>query len=385
MNLAASTPTARAAVERLSVMFAIPELDKAGPDRVLFELLSSLDRERFAPSLLVSSDKGYYLTRLPSDVEVVVARAKRLPRYPVVESVRAVRRRAPDVVFATLRMTLTLGLGAFAFPRRTKLILRQANDLTADFALLVKRTRIKHRLAKQVTLAALRQADAIVCQSDAMRDDLKQLGIRVPKHVIGNPVDVAAAQRAGAAREATVLGSPSLVAVGRLSAQKGHDLLLRAIAIVRATHPNVHLTIVGEGPDRADLEQLARSLGIANNVTFAGFVPEPLPLVKAADLFVLCSRYEGFPNAVLEALALGKPVVVTDCPGANAKIVRGDFNGEISPTIDEHGFATATLRALEHRARYSPSKIVEDCDARFGAKRIVGEYQDLFSSIGGTR
>ncbi len=376
MNHATTAPSA-AVADRLSVMFAIPELDKAGPDRVLFELLCSLDRERFAPSIMVSSDKGYYLSRLPSDVDVVIARAKRLPRYPVVEAVRAIRERTPDVVFATLRMTLTLGLGAFAFPRRTKLILRQANDLTADFAQLMQRTRIKHRIAKKVWLAALRQADAIVCQSDAMQTDLQSVGIRAPMRVIGNPVDVAAAQHAASARVATVAGSPSLVAVGRLAAQKGHDLLLRAIAIVRATHPSIHVTIVGDGPDRAALEELARGLGIAPNVTFAGFVAEPLPLVKVADLFVLCSRYEGFPNAVLEALAIGKPVVVTDCPGANAKIVTGGFNGEISPTIDERSFADALVRAIGHR--YDTGKIVEDCEARFGARRIVGEYQDLFA------
>lgn len=375
---AAAVRSAAGASERLSVMFAIPELDKAGPDRVLFELLSSLDRERFAPSLMVSSDRGYYLERLPRDVDVVLARSTRVARYPVASALRAVRDRAPDLVFATLRMTLTLGVSAFAFPRRTKLILRQANDLTADFAQLMQRTRWKHRIAKQVTLAALRQADAIVCQSDAMRDDLTALlGTRTPMQVIGNPVDVAAAQRAAAARSEELPGAPALVAVGRLAAQKGHDLLLRALAVVRATHPGVHLTIVGDGPDRAALEQLARSLGLAQSVTFAGFVAEPLPLVAAADLFVLCSRYEGFPNAVLEALAIGTPVAITDCPGASAKILRAGMNGEISPTIDEAGFAAATLRAL--RASYDPEAIVADCEARFGARRIVAEYEDLFA------
>ena len=214
---------------RLAVMFAIPELDKAGPDRVLFELLCSLDRAQFSPSLMVSSPRGSYLERLPSDVDIVVANARTLPRYPVLTALRAIRRRGPDVVFATLRMTITLGLCALAFPRRTKLILRQANDLTADFALLVKRTRFKHRIAKQVTLAALRQADAIVCQSDAMRTDLEGLiGSRTPMHVIGNPVNVSAAQAASTARDVRIEGSPSLVAVGRLQVLLGlggHEIL----------------------------------------------------------------------------------------------------------------------------------------------------------------
>lgn len=283
-------------------------------------------------------------------------------------------------MFATLRMTLTLGLSAAFLPRRTKLILRQANDLSADFAVLVKSSLVKHRLARQLTITALRQADAVVCQSDAMRTDLKGLlGSKVPLHVIGNPVDVAAVRRSATSRTVELAGTPSLVTVGRLAPQKGHDLLLHALVRVRETHPGVHLTIVGDGPDRAALEQLARTLGIEANVTFAGFVAEPLPLVNAADLFVLCSRYEGFANAVLEALACGKPVAVTDCPGANSQIVRS-LNGELS-AIDATDFAAAVLRALARP--FDSRAIVEDIDARFGGTQIIDAYQDLFERTAG--
>ena len=208
----------------LEVLFAIPALDQGGPDRVLFELICSLDRRDFTPSLLVSEPGGHYLERLPTDVSVTVLGGGRslLDRYPVVRALRFIRRTKPDVVLATLRMTLTLGLAAPAFPRRTRLILRQANDLTTDYADLVKRSLVKHRLARQVTLATLRRADAVVCQSEAMRHDLRaQLGDRARLHVISNPIDVERVAQATRGEPTLLPGQPALISVGRLDPQKG--------------------------------------------------------------------------------------------------------------------------------------------------------------------
>ena len=124
----------------LRVLFAIPGLDHGGPDRVVFELLTNLDRSRFTPSLLVSDPGGYYFSRLPADLPIEVLAGARgfRHRYPVLRALQFVRKTAPDLVFATLRMTLMFGLTARAFPRHTKLVLRQANDLSADFAVLMK-------------------------------------------------------------------------------------------------------------------------------------------------------------------------------------------------------------------------------------------------------
>lgn len=368
--------------QRIKVLFAIPELDKAGPDRVLFELLKSLDRERFEPMLMVSNPDGYYLARLPADVRIeVLPRAKVAPRYPVVEAVRFIRHCAPDVVFATLRMTVTVGLGAWAIPRRSKLVLRQANDLTADFAVLMEQSLVKHRLARQLTMLALRQADAVVCQSEAMKTDLgRLLGATTTLRVIGNPIDVEEVARFSTASPSRLEGSPALVSVGRLGHQKGYDLLLGALATIRADYPALHLTIFGEGPDRTKLQSLARQLDLERNVTFAGFSNEPLPAVRAADLFVLSSRYEGFPNAALEALACGTPIVLTDCPGANAQIVRPGVNGRLAESIDAAAFSRALRAAIEELQQYERAEIIADTRARFGAPRIVGAYEELFAS-----
>ena len=368
----------------LAVLFAIPELDRGGPDRVMFELLSRLDRSAFAPALLVSNPEGHYLAQLPRDIPVHVlgGRARLTRRYPVMSSLRAIWRRPPRVVFATQRMILTLGAASLAFPRTTRLIVRQANDVSADFDALVQQTIIKHRLARALALATLGRADAVVCQSDAMRDDLRALlGARARLHVIWNPIDGARARARAGATTAILPGAPALVTVGRLAPQKGHDVLLAALPRVRALYPGLHLTILGDGPERARLEAQRASLGLTDAVTFAGFAAEPLPAVRAADLFVLASRYEGFPNAALEALACGTPVVLTDCPGANRDIVLPGTNGRLAGGATPEAVAAALLEALAERPTYAREAIQGDCEARFSAARIVTAYERVISSV----
>ncbi len=367
----------------LPIVFAIPALDHGGPDRVMYELLVGLDRTKFAPSLLVSEPEGYYRSRLPADIQVhVLPRAPSwLGRYPVFQALRFVRQTAPAIVFATLRMTLTLGMAASAFPKETRLILRQANDLSADFAVLIKKSPLKHRLSRQIAMAALRRADAVVCQSEAMRTDLRaQLGDRADLHVINNPVNIEAIERSSSLTRPQLPGSPALVSVGRLAPQKGFDILLPAFAQLRTTHPGAHLTVLGDGPDRSNLEAQARSLGLATAVTFTGFASEPIPMVQAADLFVLASRYEGFPNAALEALACGTPVVLTDCPGANREIVMPGVNGQLAPEITSRAMAAAMVRAISELP-YDRARIISACRERFAASRILGQYEHLFSAV----
>ena len=366
----------------LSVVFAIPALDHGGPDRVLFELLCGLDRTQFKPSLLVTEDGGYYFKRLPSDIEVEVLGGGAGRRYPMLQALRSVRRAKPDVVLATLRMCLTLGVVAPAFPKRTRFIVRPANDLTADFAALVKQSLVKHRLALELSLMVLRRADAVVCQSEAMKRDLDaSLGASSHLRVIGNPIDVDKVASAASQSRPTLAGTPALVSVGRLAPQKGHDVLLRAMVKVRARYPGVHLTIIGDGPDRASLQELARALGLDEAVSFAGFIAEPLPHVKAADLFVLASRYEGFPNAALEAMACGTPAVLTDCPGANAEIIEAGMNGRLASAVEPDAVADALFAALDELPRYDRPRIQARCDERFASHRIVARYEQMISEV----
>jgi glycosyltransferase involved in cell wall biosynthesis len=365
--------------ERRRVLFAIPALDKAGPDRVFYELLRQLDRDRFAPSIVVSQPEGHYLSRLPDDVEVhrLARETGVASRYPVVPLARLVRRLRPDVVLATLRMSLTAGLARPLFPRGTRLFSRPANHVTSAQDELIGRAPIKHRVSFALTRFALGRADHVICQSEDLRSDLAALGVAPPMTVIGNPIDLDEVDRL-AADAVTLPGRPALLAVGRLSRQKGFDLLLPAFARLVVAAPAAHLTIAGTGPDEAALRAQAQALGIEDRVTFRGFVQNPYPLMRAADLYVLSSRYEGFPNVALEALACGTPVVAAACPGV-AGLVLPAINGWLAPLGDPTGLGEVLVRAAGERGRLTPAAIRASVRERFETGLITRRYEQTLT------
>lgn len=198
--------------------------------------------------------------------------------------------------------------------------------------------------------------------------------------VIGNPIDVAEVERL-AVEPAILPGAPALLAVGRLSHQKGFDLLLQAFARLVPAAPAAHLTIVGSGPDELALRRTAGELGIGDRVTLRGFVQNPYPLMRAADLYVLSSRYEGFPNVLLEALACGTPVVATACSGVAAVVVPG-VNGWLAPVDDIAGLTAALSQAV--RTPLAAGDIRDSVRARFDAPRIARQYEQVIAGVAST-
>jgi len=146
--------------------------------------------------------------------------------------------------------------------------------------------------------------------------------------------------------KATAFAAPTVITVGRLVEQKGIDVLLKAWAKVAAALPGWRLMLVGGGPLEGDLKALAAKLKIDRSVEFAGHVSDPFPLLKGAKLFVLTSRFEGTPNALLEAMACGLPAVVSDAsPGPSELIGSGeDAAGLIVPVEDADATAAAIIR-----------------------------------------
>lgn len=185
-------------------------------------------------------------------------------------------------------------------------------------------TDAKVRVYNQLDRHALRRADAVIVPCSAFIRELSSAGIDpVRIAVLHNAVDPAPmVDRAAARRALDVEGRRVVVSVGRLSHEKGHDVLIDACALLdTATRPDVTVLIVGAGPERARLEMRAAAASVV--VRFEGFQPCVAPYYAAADLFVLPSRSEGAPNALLEALAAGCPAVATRVGGV--------------PEIVEHG------------------------------------------------
>ena len=163
-----------------------------------------------------------------------------------------------------------------------------------------------------VVLRALvyHRADAVVVQTEAAaRWFRKWLGKRTPVSVIPNPVVPTSELR----RSAPQVPKPFILAAGRLVPQKGFDVLIRAFALAAPECMPLRLAIAGDGPAAQALRDLVAELRLENRVLFLGNVRELQTLMSQAEGFILSSRYEGFPNVLLEALAAGLPVIATDC------------------------------------------------------------------------
>lgn len=222
-------------------------------------------------------------------------------------------------------------------------------------------------------------ADAVVTVSQAVADDLvATVGISCQRITpIPNPgviPELAQQPRAPLDHPWLVPGAPALlIGVGRLVPQKDFATLLRAFAKVRAARP-ARLMILGEGPDRAALQQLARELGIADAVAFPGWVEDPLLYMAQARVLVLSSRWEGLPGVLIEALASGCPIVATDAPGGAAEILDHGAYGKLVPVGDAPAMAAAILATLECPP---DGERLKARAGEFSIERAVQRYQEV--------
>jgi glycosyltransferase involved in cell wall biosynthesis len=169
-----------------------------------------------------------------------------------------------------------------------------------------------------------------------------------------------------------------LVAMGSMTTQKGFDLLIEVFANLYRHHSDWNLIILGEGALKNELKSRARELHIENAVIFAGRVKNPFSIMSRCDLFVLSSRYEGFPNALLEAMACGLPVVSFDCPTGPRQLIHHEINGLLVPPEDKYELEKALHSLMEKKSlREKMSKQAAKVRKRYAPEEIMTEWEKL--------
>jgi glycosyltransferase involved in cell wall biosynthesis len=173
-----------------------------------------------------------------------------------------------------------------------------------------------------------------------------------------------------------------VVAMGRMDFQKGFDLLLRAFALCVERYPDWTLRLVGQGAEQQRLWNLSDQLGIKHAVRFEPVTKEPEKVFRESDLFVLSSRFEGFPMVLLEAMACGLPVVSFDCMSGPREMIRHDVDGLLVPPedVDALAKAMAGLMGDERERRRLAERAVEVTD-RFGLPRVMAMWSEVLTAV----
>ena len=295
---------------RFHAVFVLPRFSGGGAERVALTLAARLPPRGFAVTLVALSAEGPLLGTVPAEVKVIALGRTRLSRA-IPRLVRAIRRLRPDAVVSTFGY-VNLALLATRWSYRAPIVVREANLPSASLHRVPWPAGF-HRAMRLLYPAAAK----VVCSSELMAREMRSdFGVADPV-VLPNPVDVARLRAEAAAPHRRPGPGRRLVAVGRLTHQKGLDRLLEALARLDAEDT---IELIGTGEEEPALRTLAHRLGLDARVTFHGFVGTPAAWIAGADALVLPSRWEGMPNAALEALAVGTPVVATPEAGAIAEL-----------------------------------------------------------------
>lgn len=354
----------------MHVLFVIPTLTGGGAERVIVTLARYLDRRKFRVTLAVVDTRNAVMRdEVPADVDFIDLGGRRV-RYALFRIVALVWRLRPDVVFSTLgHLNVALAMVRFLLPRGVRTVARETTVVSCSLAMQ------KHRaMWESLYRRFYRRHDEVICQSNYMRDDLVQnYAFPAPRaRVIHNPVDIERIRTLASAPVALPelpANAIRLVAAGRLDREKGFDLLIEALRLL--DDPTLHLSVLGDGPLAANLASQVSRNGLSQRIHFAGFQPNPFSWFARADLFVLSSLYEGFPNVVLEALACGTPVVAVPAPGGTREILDGVGGCVIAREVGAAALAEAVKRWLSGERRRVADTAVE----RYRVDRIVGDYE----------
>ena len=222
-------------------------------------------------------------------------------------------------------------------------------------------------------------ADRIFSFSKGIADDLKRLGTLDERNVkvIYNPVNTGAIHRMAGQpldHEWFREGAPPVIlAIGRLAEQKDFPMLIRAFALLRRNR-SARLVILGEGKLGDRLQRLAASLGIADDFLLAGFVDNPYQYIQRSSVVAVSSRWEGMINVLIEALAVGTPVVSTDCHSGPAEILEDGRFGRLVPVGDAGAFAAALEETLDNPITRD---VLQGRADDFSVDRVLPEYLDV--------
>jgi glycosyltransferase involved in cell wall biosynthesis len=330
----------------MRIALVVSSLDAGGAERVVSGLANrwaGYGHEIAVITLHPPASDFYELSPLVERVSLGLVAESSNPAAAVLMNLRRMRR---------IRIALTRWRPsvAISFIDRMNVLVLAATAGTRTPIIVSERVDPREHIADRATSALrpllYRRADTVVVQTTEVAEWVRRQGWNRSIEVIPNAVD-------GDVIGPVRLHEPNqhrLVAAGRLVPQKGFDLLLAAFAVAAQAVPGWRLAIYGDGPERERLQQQATDLGIADLVDLPGTVPNLPAELRSASVFILSSRYEGFPNVLAEAMALGLAVVSFRCRSGPGDLITDDVDGILVAPEDEAALALALIRVMSDGA-----------------------------------
>jgi glycosyltransferase involved in cell wall biosynthesis len=364
------------------VCFFVHSLSGGGAERVVSRLVRHLDRSRFRPLLILIEKKGVFLEDVPPDVPVLdCGRGEGGGRWGWVRAFAGIlKSERPEILVSFLWYANAFAvIGRYLSGVPFRLILSERSTV------LGSREGWLEEAVRRLSIRLLyRSADRIIANSEALRSQFTgHFGF--PPQVVRtlyNPLDIDTIIARSGDRSPAVArrtGRATVVGMGRFTREKGFDVLIRAMSLVRAP---AMLLLLGEGKEEANLRTLAEATGISEQVTFLGFRKNPYPILREATVFVLPSRYEGFPNGLAEAMALGIPCIATRCRTGPDELIRDGVDGVLVPVEDPEAMAAAIERLLgDSGLRERLGAAAGAAARRYDAPGIVRQYETLIEGV----
>ncbi|MHA1341452.1 MAG: glycosyltransferase [Promethearchaeota archaeon] len=364
------------------LLFVIPSLACGGAERVIVNLINHLDKNEYELLLAIFENKMDLQLNLNFPVRIVCLNKKsRWDFLKLIFKLRnAILNYRPNVVISFLFYTNIISVLSSLFLRRKCTILISERLYHRKY---LEKTRLQY-LKKWLMKFTYKKADRIVAVSKSIKTALEEdFKIHPDKiRTIYNPVPLKEIR----CKSQKEVDHPffrekdiRIISAGRLVRQKRFDRLLKVFYLVKKELTTIKLIILGEGILKRELETMALQLRINNSVSFVGLDSNPYAWFSKADIFVLSSDFEGFPNVLIEAMACGTPVISTDCPSGPREIIKNGVNGILVPLKNDEIFVKEILDLLSDKGKMQRlSKEAMKRVQEFKIDSIIKQYTKLF-------